>query len=144
MPGADNHAVSIDAAADLDPLPSSVRVVCRRGFFLDNLPEWTGAGFPAGAFLLRSAGVLLRRSVSDSYPRNQATWHAGPWSVFHYFVPGTGQGQSRSRLLDLDYKLASPTPVAIDQVTAGPCPGMPEGATVHAEIKASARGEVQR
>jgi hypothetical protein len=126
-----------------DPLPEGVERIYRWGFLLDNLPDWIGGGFSSGEFLLRSDGVLLRRSVNDSYSRNQTTWHAGPWSVFHRFAPGTGQGQARSWLLDLDYELGGPTPVAIDQSTAGPYRGMPDEARVQAEIEASARREVQ-
>jgi hypothetical protein len=126
-----------------DPLPEGVERIYRWGFLLDNLPDWIGGGFSAGEFLLRSDGVLLRRSVSDSFSRNQTTWHAGPWSVFHRFAPGTGQGQARSWLLDLDYELGSPTPVAIDRSTSGPYRGMPEEARAQAEIDALDRGEVQ-
>jgi hypothetical protein len=120
-----------------DPVPQGVELVYRWGFLLDNLPEWIGGGFSAGEFLLRSDGVLLRRGVSDSYSRNETTWHAGPWSVFHRFAPGTGQGEARSWLVNLDYELGGPTPVEIDQEVAGPYPGMPEEARVHAEIEAS-------
>jgi len=127
----------------VDPLPDGVELVYRWGFLLDDLPEWIGGGFSAGEFLLRSDGVLLRRGVSDSYSRNATTWHAGPWSVFHRFAPGTGQGQARSWLMDLDYELGRPTPVATDKDTAGPYPGMPEEARVHAENEASARREQQ-
>ena len=124
-----------------DPLPVGVELVYRWGFLLDDLPEWIGGGFSAGEFLLRSDGVLLRRGVSDSYSRNETTWHAGPWSIFHRFAPGTSQGQARAWLINLDCQLGGPTPVAIDQETAGPYPGMPEEARVHAEIEASTRRE---
>ena len=40
-------------------------------------------------------------------------------------------------LVNLDYELGGPTPVEIDQEVAGPYPGMPEEARVHAEIEAS-------
>lgn len=131
--------MGIDASAGLELLQSGVHVIYRWGFFLDDLPDWIGGGFSSGEFLLRSDGILLRRSVSDSYSRNQTTWHAGPWSVFHRFAPRTGQGQARSWLPSLEYELGSPTPVAIDQDAAGPYPGLPEEARVHAEIEASAR-----
>lgn len=139
----ENVIVSDENGVVDDPLPVGVAFVCRWGFLLDDLPEWIGGGFSVGEFLLRSDGILLRRGVSDSYSRNETTWHASSWSMFHRFAPGTGQGQARSWLTDLDYELGSPTPVAIDQSTAGPYPGMPEEARVQAEIEASARRKVQ-
>lgn len=126
-----------------DPLPDGVESVERWGFVLDNLPEAIGGGFSAGEFLLRSDGLLLRRSVSSSYSGNETTWHADPWTVFHRFVPGTKGGRARSWLIDLQYELGDPTPVPITQHTAGPYPGMPKARVLGAS-EARAKGRRSR
>jgi hypothetical protein len=107
-------------------LPSGVELVHRWMFLLDNLPEWIGGGFSVGEFLLRSDGVLLRRSVSSSFWHGQTTWRAGPWSEFHRFPAGTGQGQARHWLVARGYELGDPSPVAVHEAVAGPYPGLPE------------------
>jgi hypothetical protein len=120
-----------------DPLPQGVDLVYRWGFLLDNLPEWIGGGFSAGEFLLRSDAVLLRRGVIDSYSCNETTLACRSVVGVPSPCTATGQGQARSCLVNLDYELGGATPVAIDKDTAGPDPGMPEEARVHAEIEAS-------
>jgi hypothetical protein len=113
----------------MDPtgvLPVGVELVHRWRFLLDNLPEWIGGGFSAGEFLLRSDGVLLRRSVRSEYSRGHTTWRAGPWSEFHRFPAGTGQGQARGWLIDRGYDLGDPSPVPVLEDVAGPYPGLPE------------------
>ena len=120
-----------------DPLPKGVELVYRWGFLADNLPESIGGGFSSGEFLLRSDGLLLRRSVRDSYSHRATTWHAGPWSVFQRFAPGTDQVQVWWWLRGRHYELRGPTPVAVDQDKAGPYPGLPEEARIHAQVEAS-------
>jgi len=113
----------------MDPigvLPAGVELVHRWRYLLDNLPEWIGGGFSAGEFLLRSDGVLLRRSVTSEYFRGQTTWRARPWSEFHRFPAGTGQSQARAWLIDRGYDLGDPSPVPINEGVAGPYPGLPE------------------
>jgi len=107
-------------------LPPGVELVQRWKFLLDNLPDWIGDGFSTGEFLLRSDGLLLRRSVRSSHARGQTTWWAGPWSEFHRFAAGTGVDPARAWLIDHGYDLGDPSPVAIDSDVAGPFPGLPE------------------
>jgi len=107
-------------------LPAGVELVQRWRFLLDNLPEWIGGGFSTGEFLLRSDGVLLRRSVASEHARGQTTWRAGLWSEFHRFSAGTGQDQAETWLIDRGYDLGDPSPVAVNEDAAGPFPGLPE------------------
>lgn len=120
---------SSQAGGGMDPksvLPIGVELVHRWRFLLDNLPDWIGGGFSAGEFLLRSDGVLLRRSVGSSFSRGQTTWRAGPWSDFHRFPAGTTHGQAQAWLVGHGYDLGDPSPVAVDKSVAGPYPGLPE------------------
>jgi len=113
----------------MDPtggLPAGVALVHRWSYLLDNLPEEIGGGFSAGEFLLRSDGVLLRRSVTSEYFRGRTTWRARPWSEFHRFPAGTGQSQARAWLIERGYDLGDPSPVAVNEDVAGPFPGMPD------------------
>lgn len=99
-------------------LPDGTELVYRWGYLLDDLPEEIGGGFVTGEFLLRSDGVLLKRGVIDLLSRDGMTWSAGPWSIFHRFPPGTGQGQAREWLRAKRYRLARPSPVGIDETSA--------------------------
>lgn len=113
----------------MDPtgvLPAGVELVHRWGYLLDNLPEEIGGGLSAGEFLLRSDGVLLRRSVTSEFFQGQTTWRARPWSEFHRFPAGTGRSQARAWLIGHGYDLGNPSPVAINEDVAGPYPGLPE------------------
>ena len=117
------------AGDGMDPrgvLPVGVELVHRWRFLLDNLPEWIGGGFSAGEFLLRTDGVLLRRSVGSSFSQDQTTWRAGPWSDFHRFPAGTTYGQAQAWLVARGYDLGDPSPVAVHKSVAGPYPGLPE------------------
>lgn len=106
-------------------LPVGVDLVYRWQFLLDNLPEWIGGGFSVGEFLLRSDGVLLRRSVTSSFSHGQTTWRAGQWSEFHRFTPVTGRPEAEAWLVALGYELGDPSPVPVDSDVAGPYPGIP-------------------
>ena len=115
-----------------DVLPAGVELVHRWGYVLDNLPESIGGGFSRGEFLLRSDGALLQRSVTDEWWQGQTTWRAGKWSELHRFPAGTGESPARAWLVGHGYDLGEPSPVAVDEVTAGPYPGLPEEARLHA------------
>lgn len=66
---------------------------------LDDLPEWIGGGFSAGEFLLRSDGVLLRRTVISEHSEAKRPGGRAYGREFHRFTAGTSHGQARAWLI---------------------------------------------
>jgi hypothetical protein len=83
-----------------------------------------GGGFASGEFLLRSDGVLLRRSVFSRYRDGETTWRAHPWQPVSWWEGQTDAAEAMNLLKAHGYGLCRPD-VPFDQDGAGPYPGLP-------------------
>ena len=86
-----------------------------------------GGGFVSGQFLLRSDGVLLRRNGGSSTGADGTTYSYRDWERAGTWEPGVDPAEVMASLKGM-YSLCKPSPVPVDQRTAGPFPGRPEPA----------------
>jgi hypothetical protein len=107
-----------------DPL-AAAGLVARWGFVYDE-PEERGGGYVSGEFLLRSDGVLLRRYGTSYTNKDGSTWRFSPWKVVSWWRGTADPEQAIRTLKRQGYGLHQPSPVPIDEETAGPFPDLPD------------------
>jgi hypothetical protein len=108
-----------------DPLDGGGLSAMRHwGFVWDYNDDEVG-GFASGEFLLRSDGVLLRRYGYSSSGKDGTRWKFGAWEVKDAEA-GTDVAKVSAKLIAEGYGLTKPSPVPIDESTAGPFPGLPD------------------
>jgi hypothetical protein len=107
-----------------DPL-AAAGLVARWGFVYDE-PEERGGGYVSGEFLLRSDGVLLRRYGTSYTNKDGDTWRFSPWQVVSWWRGPADPERAIRTLKRQGYDLHQPSPVPIDEETAGPFPIVPD------------------
>jgi len=98
-----------------DPLSGGLKEVGRWSWVFD-WEEQDGGGFTSGEILLRSDGLLLRRSGGSSYdPRKkETTWNFGPWEVIADWQGGAEADHAIRWLKGQRYGLSQPSPTPPD------------------------------
>lgn len=100
-------------------------VVVRWGYLYDNIDEECGGGFVTGEFALDSKGHLWRRWATDGFRAGVTTWRADAWSVVEAWEPSLEQDRLIGFLTGRGYDLYPPTPIPVNELSAGPFSGMP-------------------
>jgi hypothetical protein len=94
-----------------DPFQAGLTALRRWSWVFDWDEEY-GSGFTSGEFLLRSDGVLLRRSGGSSYDpgTNETTWMFTPWRIVKDWDGGIDACRVIRWLKGNHYDLAQPSP----------------------------------
>lgn len=116
-------------------------VVGRWRYLYDNVEDEFGGGFATGEFALDSEGRLHRRWAIDVFSNGVTTWRAKPWSVEEAWEHSLDQEALITFLTGRGYDLYSPTPIPVNELSAGPLerPPAPAGKPLFAAYSRSQR-----
>ncbi|MFI0352544.1 hypothetical protein [Actinomadura sp. 9N407] len=97
--------------------------------------EMDERGFASGELVLLRDGTLLRRYGTSYYSKGLTTWKFNAWRQVSWWPGASSPEEAIPILLRNGYELYEPSPVPVDERTAGPFPGVPrEAVPIHPPV----------